>query len=195
VIVAVLVVVTHLGFLAWSGGTGILYGLFGDLHVLVVDGARSRWVDSRTRDVNLLPVRRDKLLAVDGDVVHDSASLVGGTVGRGIDGGASYVDLLAIVRLDPGAVLALSNVNGGAVGAVLSVNLNARFGVGRLRSAMLFTVGELCVGAGTAVMFLFTSDADLFFSEATLSTWRKMCLGLERRVLTFPSGVLGELDL
>jgi hypothetical protein len=60
---------------------------------------------------------------------------------------------------------------------------------------MLFTVGELCVGAGTAVMFLFTSDADLFFSEATLSTWRKMCLGLERRVLTFPSGVLGELDL
>jgi hypothetical protein len=130
----VLVVVTHLGFLAWSGGTGILYGLFGDLHVLVVDGARSRWVDSRTRDVNLLPVRRDKLLAVDGDVVHDSASLVGGTVGRGIDGGASYVDLLAIVRLDPGAVLALSNVNGGAVGAVLSVNLNARFGVGRLRS-------------------------------------------------------------
>lgn len=61
--------------------------------------------------------------------------------------------------------------------------------------AVLFAVAVLFTGAGTAVMFLFTSDADLFFSEATLSTGRKMCLGLERRVLTFPSGWLRELDL
>lgn len=61
--------------------------------------------------------------------------------------------------------------------------------------AVLLAVNELFVDAGTAAGFLFTSDADLFFSEATLSTGRKMCLGLERRVLTFPSGELGELDL
>lgn len=53
----------------------------------------------------------------------------------------------------------------------------------------------LLVGTGTAVLFLFTSNADLFFSEATLSVCRKMCLGLERRVLTLPSGWLRELDL
>jgi hypothetical protein len=61
--------------------------------------------------------------------------------------------------------------------------------------AVFLAVNVLFADAGTAVLLLFTSDADLFFSEATLSTGRKMCLGLERRVLTFPSGVLGELDL
>jgi hypothetical protein len=60
---------------------------------------------------------------------------------------------------------------------------------------VLLTVNELFADAGTAVLLLFTSDTDLFFSEAILSTCRKSCLGLERRVLTFPSGVLGELDL
>jgi len=54
---------------------------------------------------------------------------------------------------------------------------------------VLFTLG-----AGTSVSFLFTSDADLFFSEALFSTRRKFGLSLERRVLTFPSGSLWELD-
>lgn len=46
--------------------------------------------------------------------------------------------------------------------------------------AVLLAVDELlALDAGTAVLFLFTSDADLFFSEATLSAGRKMCLGLE----------------
>jgi hypothetical protein len=59
--------------------------------------------------------------------------------------------------------------------------------------ALLFTV-VLLTDAGTAVSFLFTSDADLFFAEASLGT-RKFGLCLEWRVLTFPSGVLGDLDL
>ena len=60
---------------------------------------------------------------------------------------------------------------------------------------VFLAVNVLFADAGTAAGLLLTSDADLFFSEATLSTGRKMCLGLERRVLTFPSGELGELDL
>jgi len=56
---------------------------------------------------------------------------------------------------------------------------------------VLFAV-VLRTDAGTAV---FPSDVDLFFVEATLSARRKFDLRLERRVLTFPSGVLGDLDL
>lgn len=46
-------------------------------------------------------------------------------------------------------------------------------------------------------MFLFTSDADLFFAVALLSARRKVALSGVRRVLTFPSGVvlLGKFDL
>jgi len=44
---------------------------------------------------------------------------------------------------------------------------------------VLLTVNKLFADAGTAALFLLTSDADLFFSEATLSAGRKMCLGLE----------------
>lgn len=47
---------------------------------------------------------------------------------------------------------------------------------------------------GTAVMILFTSDVDLFFAIAT-SVGRKICLSLVRRVLTLPSGLVGEFDL
>lgn len=46
-------------------------------------------------------------------------------------------------------------------------------------------------------MFLFTSDADLFFAVALLSARRKVALSGVRRVLTFPSGVvlLRKFDL
>lgn len=118
-------------------------------------------------------------------------------VAGAVDGRAGYGEFLAVVGLDTGAVIALGNVNGGVVRAVGGVDLDARLGVGRLmRSAVLFAeTAELFTGAGTAVWLLLTSDADLFFSEATLSNGRKLCLGLERRVLTLLSGGLGELDL
>ena len=57
---------------------------------------------------------------------------------------------------------------------------------------MLLAVNKLFfVDAGTAAGLLLTSDAELF--EA-IFTGRKMGLRLER-VLTFPSGELGEGDL
>lgn len=50
---------------------------------------------------------------------------------------------------------------------------------------------------GTVVTFFFTRETDLFFVEAVLlSTGRKMGRGVNtRRVLTLPSGFLGESDL
>lgn len=60
---------------------------------------------------------------------------------------------------------------------------------------MLLAVNKLLADAGTAVLFLLASDADLFFVEASLFARRKMCWGLERRVLTVLSGVLRKLDL
>ena len=51
-------------------------------------------------------------------------------------------------------------------------------------------MAKLLADTGTAVTFFFTFDTDLFFAEAMLSTWRKFCVGRERRVLTFPSGLL-----
>jgi hypothetical protein len=54
----------------------------------------------------------------------------------------------------------------------------------------------LATDTGTAVTFLFTGDADLFFAVAVLLARREMDRGLRGGVLTFPSGfLLGELDL
>jgi hypothetical protein len=113
-------------------------------------------------------------------------------VARAVDGSAGFRAFLAVVGLEARPVLALSNVNGSVVGAV---DLNASLAVGGLGSAVFVAVRVLLPDAGTAVFFFFKSDADFFFPEATLSALRKMCLGLGRRVFTFPSGVLWELDL
>jgi hypothetical protein len=51
----------------------------------------------------------------------------------------------------------------------------------------------LTMDTGTAVNILFTSNADLFLEA--FSAGRKIGLRLVRRVLTFPSGFLGEFDL
>ncbi len=55
-------------------------------------------------------------------------------VGR-VDGGSGDADLLAVAGLDSGAVLALGNVNGRVVGAVLGIDLDASVGVVRVRPA------------------------------------------------------------
>jgi hypothetical protein len=47
----------------------------------------------------------------------------------------------------------------------------------------------VAVGTGTAVTFLFTCNTDLFFAVAVLSARREVNRG--RRVMTFPSGLLG----
>lgn len=59
---------------------------------------------------------------------------------------------------------------------------------------VVLAVNKLLVDTGTAAFLLLMSDTDLFL-KAILSGGRKMCLGWGRRVLTFPSGELGELDL
>ncbi len=62
--------------------------------------------------------------------------------------------------------------------------------------AVLLAVNKLLAGAGTAASVLFTGDVDFLFAVAILSAGgRQLGLDLERRVLTFPSGELGELDL
>lgn len=111
----VLVVVTHLGLLA--GGVAVagnLDGLLGDLHVLVVN----RTLGGR----------------VDGGVVNTASRLlVVGRVAGTVNGGTGYVDLLAVVGLEARAILALGNVDGGAVVVVVrvAVGLNVSLGVGR----------------------------------------------------------------
>jgi len=55
----------------------------------------------------------------------------------------------------------------------------------------------LFLDAGTAVLLLLASDADLLFEAVLFDAgrrWRKSCLSGERRVLTYPSG-LGDFDL
>jgi len=107
------------------------------------------------------------------------ASLEAGGEAGTVNGGAGDAELLAVVGLDAGTILALGNVNYRVVRAVGGIELDARLGVSRTRSAELLSDNELFAGAGTAVLLLFTSDTDLFFSEAILSALRKRCLGLE----------------
>jgi hypothetical protein len=66
-------------------------------------------------------------------------------------------------------------------------------------TAVIFLVGDFRpdLRTGTAVTFFFTCIMDLFLAEAfRLRLWRKMDRGVDTwRVLTFPSGFLGECDL
>lgn len=107
-----------------------------------------------------------------------------GTVGWGVNGSAGDADFLTVVGLDAGTIFALGSVDGAGVVAVSPVDVDKGFRVGsvRVRSVLFST------GTGTAVLLLFTSDADLFLAVAT---W----LSLVRRVLTLPSGLVGEFDL
>jgi hypothetical protein len=192
---AVLVVVTHLGFGGGGSVTGSVDGLFGELDVrLVEDGARSRGVDGRLGHADRLFVRWEGTGGFDGGLVDADGFLEGGAMMGNVNSNTGYLDFVLVVRLETGTVFTLSNVDDRVVGTVSSVDLNARLGVCGLRSAVLFAIVILLTDAGTAVSFLFTSDADLFFAEASLGA-RKFGLGLERRVLTFPSGVLGGFDL
>lgn len=120
----VLVVVAHLGCLRLRSVAGRLDRFFGDLRLLMVDGAGGRGVNGGAGDVNFLLVRGAEARGVDGVFVDDGASLVGGTVGGRVNRGTSYVDLLAVVGLDTGTVFALSGVDGRAVLAA-GVDLNA----------------------------------------------------------------------
>jgi hypothetical protein len=109
-----------------------------------------------------------------------------------------------VVGLDAGTILALGSVDDGeVVRAVVVIEVDVRLRVGLLRFVVVvvvvvvvvfLAVNKLFVGTGTVAWLLLVSDADLF-SEVILSGGRELRLNLERRVVTFPSGDLGECDL
>jgi len=99
------------------------------------------------------------------------------------------VDFLAVAGLESRAVFTLSNVNGRAERAMGVVDLDVDAGVRVAMRSVLFTV-VLRVDTGTAVSFLFSGDANLFLDDAR----RARGGSLIRRVLTFPSGFMGEVE-
>lgn len=160
VVLAVVVVVTHVGL-------GVGWGLNGFV------------------DDSCFPVVNGNVVGrVYGCVADTARGFVTGTVCWGVNGSAGDADFLTVVGLDARTVFALSSVDGAGVVAVSPVDVDKGFRVGsvRVRSVLFST------GTGTAVLLLFTSDADLFLAVAT---W----LSLVRRVLTLPSGLVGEFDL
>jgi hypothetical protein len=196
--VAVLVKVTHLGLSVLTRGVD---GLFDDVYLALVRRARRRGqVNGGTGDVDGLLVGGTRDRGVNGVVVDVAVGLVVVvvmTVAGAVDSRADYGSFLVVVGLDTGTILALGNVDDGVGRAVLVIELDTRLGVGLLRLVVvvLLAVNKLLVDTGTAAfLLLMMSDTDLFL-KALLSGGRKMCLGWGRRVLTFPSGELGELDL
>jgi hypothetical protein len=175
VVVAVLVVVTHLGLLVGARVAGRLNGLLRDLHVLVVARTRGSSVNSEVAgDVDVLGLELSSRRRV------DSAGVVG------------------TVTL---AVFTLSDVDGAAEGLMTVVNFDVSLGVvgaRSLRSSGLVDVGLvlMLLDTGTAVTFFFTCYADLFF-DAVFAATRKFSGSRERRVLTLPSGFrfLGNADV
>jgi hypothetical protein len=180
-----------------SVATRSVYGLFDDVYLaLECRARRSRCVNGGTGDVNGLLVGGARDRNVNGVFVDVAVGLVVVVTEAGaVDGRTDYRSFLVVVGLDAGTILALGNVDDRVVRAVVVIELDTRLGVLRLVVVVvLLAVNKLLVDTGTAAFLLLMSDADLFL-KAILSGGRKMCLGWGRRVLTFPSGELGELDL
>jgi hypothetical protein len=174
VMLAILIVVTHLGVVA--GDANELEGLLSDLRVTA---------GSVTRVAGTVD---GVLVNLDGLSVDRLRARV-----RGVD----RVDgRLLVVGLGTSTVTTLDSVDGrgnvrvrrlGGLGVVVvMVDVDVSLGVLRLGPAVL---DELVVGTGTVVMLLFTSDADLFLAVFLLSPGREASSVRERRgVMTFPSG-------
>ena len=188
----ILIVVTHLGCLGGSVN-GSVNGLFDEsLGVPVKGRARSGNVDGGLCYLERLLVAGGKRARrVDSSTVVVDGLLEGRAVRRGVNGGTGDGELLTEVGLGAGTVLALSNVDDRVLRAMRVIVVDARLGVGGLRSVTLLTE-VLLADTGTAV---FTSDADLFFVDASLLAGREFDSCVERRVVTFPSGVRGGFDL
>jgi len=139
VVVAVLVVVTHLGLLVGAGEAGRLNGLVGrDLDVSLVGGSRNTGV------------------YVNGELVFVGLTLV-------LLGAGSSVYSSVVRRAEALAVLTFGNVNRAGVSVVRDVDIYVRIGVLRARcgrSALLESV-RLVVDTGTVVTLLFTRITDL----------------------------------
>ena len=163
VVVTVLVVVTHLGFLVGAAVAGRLNGLLGESHFTTGGRARDGSVNGELVGVGGLGLvarlRRDRVYG----------RLIG--------------------RTETLAVFTLSDVNGARVGlrglgvdVDVDVSVVVLGGRSSSRTVLCVNVGVLVVlglETGTAVMFLFTSDSDLFFAVAVLLAGREFCVGRE----------------
>jgi hypothetical protein len=134
-LLTVFVVVTHLRSGVRRSVTGSVNGLFGDLHVLVVDGARSRGVEGSLGDVGggLLEDGAVARAVYCGGVDVD-ALLVNGAVAGAVNGRTGGADFFAVVGLEARAVFTLGDVDDGVVGAVSAIDLNAGLDDRRLGS-------------------------------------------------------------
>uniref|UniRef100_A0A1Y1KVU9 Uncharacterized protein n=1 Tax=Photinus pyralis TaxID=7054 RepID=A0A1Y1KVU9_PHOPY len=176
VVVTVLVVVTHVGLLLCLAEASRLNGLVRELDLLMNRSLNRSFLNGVLIDTDVL-----------GLVLRASRSVYGGV----IDGAETFT------------VFTLSNVNGGRVRALVSVDLNASVGILSTSWSEVFLHELLLLETGTAVT-LFT-ETDLFFAEAVLavlamlSTRGEIDVGrVRRRVLILPSGwllLLGELDV
>jgi hypothetical protein len=173
VVLAVVVVVTHVGFLVGTREASRLNGLFGDVSPLLVRGTGGD-------------------TGVNGEFVDTGIGLVLRLVGCAV-----YSSV--VLGTKTLTVLTFGNVNGACV-RLGDVNVNVSLVVlGARRTVLLVSkvlvMLVLGLGTGTAVTFFLTRVMDLFFAVALLSARRKFSRNGVRRVLTFPSGVvLGELD-
>ncbi len=100
------------------------------------DGARSRGVDGRLGHTDRLLVRGDGTGGFDGGLVDADGLLQVRAAMGNVNSNTGYLDLVLVVGLETRTVFTLSNVDDRVVGAVGSVDLNARLGVGGLRSVM-----------------------------------------------------------
>jgi hypothetical protein len=177
--VVVVVVLRDLDGFLDNGGVLVVGGR--GVVVVVVVGS----VKGRLGDVNLF--------LVDGTRVRVGVARRGRA--GSVDGGL-YADIFLVAGGVTGAVFTFNLVNRAVVRAMLMINLNVTVGLGRVRRSRpfgrsVFLVVLVTMDTGTAVLFLFTCDADLFFPAR-----RKLSRDRGGRVLTYPSGFLrGKLDL
>lgn len=146
-----------------------------------------RRFESRLFDVNLF--------LVDGTRVGVAGRR---RAGSGVNG-RLYTDILLVDGVVTSAVFAFDHVNGAVVRTMLMINLDVAVRVGRVGGSRLGGLGRsvffvvlvlVTMDTGTAVLFLFTCDTDLFFPAR-----RKLSRDRGGRVLTYPSGFLrGGLD-
>lgn len=168
-VVTVLVVVTHVGFLFGAGEASRLNSLFGE--------------------VDFFLDRRLKMGSTFNGVLVE-ANVLGVVLGtRSVYGGG-------ISRAEALTIFTLSDVNGRTVRAGAVVNLNTSIGVLGASRSGVFLHKLLLLGTGTAVMLF--SDADLFLAVALLLTRGEIDVGSVRRVLLLPSGwllLVGKLEI
>jgi hypothetical protein len=176
VVVTVLVVVTHLGFLGSALSVArVLYSLLGDLHVLLERRDRPGGFNGSTRELDLFGVGGAGSSSADSGTSNKGLFLEVSARCRWVDSGAGYANRFLVFRLDARAVLTFDVIDSRVVRLVLSVNVDGSLRVGCLWSGtvlLAILVMLVLLDTGTAVTFFFAREADLFFAEAVLFTRR-----------------------